>query len=216
MGRVKKTKKFALVKRMLDPKDPRLAAGKPGQSSSTQNNKGKQKATGGGSGSGASGSKSGPNGIPVKHINTPASSLFFNHNTALGPPYRVLVDTNFINFSLQNKIELVQGMMDCLFAKTIPCITECVLAELESLGSKYRVALRVARDPRFERLACSHKGTYADDCIINRIQTHKCYIVATCDRELRRRVRQVPGIPLMYIAQHQYRIERLPDGGLPS
>jgi hypothetical protein len=29
----------------------------------------------------------------------------------------VLIDTNFINFSLQNKIELVAGMMDCLFAK---------------------------------------------------------------------------------------------------
>jgi hypothetical protein len=29
----------------------------------------------------------------------------------------VLVDTNFINFSIQNKIELVQGMMDCLMAK---------------------------------------------------------------------------------------------------
>jgi U3 small nucleolar RNA-associated protein 24 len=27
------------------------------------------------------------------------------------------VDTNFINFSIQNKIELVQGMMDCLMAK---------------------------------------------------------------------------------------------------
>lgn len=139
--------------------------------------------------------------------------MFFQHNTALGPPYRVLVDTNFINFSLQNKIELVQGMMDCLYAKSIPCITTCVLSELEKLGPKYRIALRVARDPRFERLECSHKGTYADDCIVERIQSHKCYIVATCDRELRRRVRQVPGIPLMYIARHQYRIERLPDQG---
>lgn len=53
----------------------------------------------------------------VKHVTTAPSSLFFQHNTALGPPYRVLVDTNFINFSLQNKIELVQGMMDCLYAK---------------------------------------------------------------------------------------------------
>jgi U3 small nucleolar RNA-associated protein 24 len=87
---------------------------------------------------------------------------------------------------------------------------------LEKLGPKYRIALRVARDPRFERLPCSHKGTYADDCIIDRINTHKCYIVATCDRELRRRVRKVPGIPLMYIAQHQYRVERLPDQGMPS
>lgn len=46
-----------------------------------------------------------------------AISLFLSHNTDLGPPYRVLVDTNFINFSIQNKIELVQGMMDCLMAK---------------------------------------------------------------------------------------------------
>ncbi|KAK0546116.1 rRNA-processing protein fcf1 [Tilletia horrida] len=212
MGRVKKTKKFALVKRMLNPKDQRLND----NSKPSTDNKGKGKAIGSSGGAAGSSSSKSLNGVPVRHINTPAASLFFNHNTALGPPYRVLVDTNFINFSLQNKIELVQGMMDCLFAKTIPCITDCVLAELESLGSKYRVALRVARDPRFERLACSHKGNYADDCIINRIQTHKCYIVATCDRELRRRVRQVPGIPLMYIAQHQYRIERLPDGGLPS
>jgi len=29
----------------------------------------------------------------------------------------VLIDTNFINFSFQNKLELVSGMMDCLYAK---------------------------------------------------------------------------------------------------
>lgn len=74
----------------------------------------------------------------------------------------------------------------------IPCITDCVIAELESLGPKFRIALRVARDPRFERLPCSHKGSYADDCIIDRITAHKCYCVATCDRDLRRRVRKIP------------------------
>lgn len=45
------------------------------------------------------------------------SALFLQHNTALAPPYRVLIDTNFINFSLQNKLELISGMMDCLYAK---------------------------------------------------------------------------------------------------
>jgi hypothetical protein len=57
--------------------------------------------------------------VPLVHANSnplPAS-LFLSHNESLGPPYRVLVDTNFINFSLQNKVELVQGMMDCLMAK---------------------------------------------------------------------------------------------------
>lgn len=30
--------------------------------------------------------------------------MFFQYNTALGPPFRVLVDTNFINFSIKNKV----------------------------------------------------------------------------------------------------------------
>jgi rRNA-processing protein FCF1 len=43
------------------------------------------------------------------------------------------------------------------------------MAELEKLGEKYRLALKIARDPRFERLPCSHKGTYADDCLVHRV-----------------------------------------------
>ena len=46
-----------------------------------------------------------------------SSALFFKYNTQLGPPYYVIVDTNFVNFSVKNKIDLVQGMMDCLYAK---------------------------------------------------------------------------------------------------
>uniref|UniRef100_A0A804J3B0 PIN domain-containing protein n=1 Tax=Musa acuminata subsp. malaccensis TaxID=214687 RepID=A0A804J3B0_MUSAM len=153
-----------------------------------------------------------------RNVPSVSSALFFKYNTALGPPYRVIVDTNFINFSIQNKLDLEKGMMDCLYAKCTPCITDCVMAELEKLGQKYRVALRIAKDPRFERLPCTHKGTYADDCIIDRVTQHKCYIVATCDRDLKRRIRKIPGVPIMYITQHKYSIERLPEatiGGAP-
>lgn len=91
------------------------------------------------------------------------------------------------------------------------------MAELEKLGPKFKVALRVARDPRFERLPCTHKGTYADDCLVERVMQHKCYIVATCDRDLKRRVRKIPGIPIMYLSQRKYTIERLPEAyGAPS
>jgi U3 small nucleolar RNA-associated protein 24 len=74
------------------------------------------------------------------------------------------------------------------------------------------------QDPRIERLPCTHKGTYADDCICERVKQHRCYIVATCDRDLRRRIRKVPGVPIMYIQSHRYTIERLPEatmGGAP-
>lgn len=45
------------------------------------------------------------------------SSLFFQYNDQLGPPYLVLVDTNFINFSIQHKLDITQAMVDCLCAK---------------------------------------------------------------------------------------------------
>lgn len=87
-----------------------------------------------------------------------SSALFFKHNSALGPPYNVIVDTNFINFSIKNKMDLVKGMMDCLYAQCVPHITDCVMAELEKLGQKYRVALRVAKVRRVP--TCLHSNTF--------------------------------------------------------
>ncbi|KAI7901887.1 Fcf1-domain-containing protein [Cokeromyces recurvatus] len=192
MAKAKKTRKFAQMKRMISAHDTRLKENKEKQKKKEE--KKEEKA--------------------VRHVTQVASSMFFQYNSALGPPYHVLVDTNFINFSIQNKLELVKSMMDCLYAKSVPCITDCVLAELEKLGPKYRIALKIARDPRFERLPCSHKGTYADDCLVNRVMQHKCYIVATCDRDLKRRIRKIPGIPIMCISNHKYVIERLPELGV--
>ena len=97
-------------------------------------------------------------------------SMFFAYNTALGPPYHILIDTNFINFSIQNKIDIFQESMDCLLAKCVLYVTDCVVAELEKMGHRYTIALKIAKDPRFERLTCTHKGTYVDDCIVERIK----------------------------------------------
>jgi U3 small nucleolar RNA-associated protein 24 len=155
--------------------------------------------------------------LAQKQVTQTPSSMFFQYNTQLGPPYNVLVDTNFINFSIKNKLEIYKSMMDCLLAKCIPCITDCVMAELEKLGSKYRLALRLAKDPRFERLPCTHDGTYADDCLLQRCQQHRCYIVATCDKDLKRKIRKVPGVPIMYINSRKYSIERMPEAfGAPK
>eukprot|EP00123_Amoebidium_parasiticum_P010728 comp20276_c0_seq1/m.25423 comp20276_c0_seq1/g.25423 ORF comp20276_c0_seq1/g.25423 comp20276_c0_seq1/m.25423 type:complete len:195 (-) comp20276_c0_seq1:257-841(-) len=188
MGKAKK-QRAASVKRMLSKKDPRLKANQEKAEKTAKEAEKKQ----------------------VTHAAQVSTALFFRYNTALGPPFRILLDTNFINFSIQNKLEIIPAAMDCLFAKCIIYITDCVMAELEKLGAKYRVALKVAKDPRFERLACSHKGTYADDCLVDRVSQHKCYIVATCDKDLKRRIRKIPGVPIMYIASRRFTIERMPD-----
>lgn len=85
------------------------------------------------------------------------------------------------------------------------------MAELEKLGPRYRIALRIARDERWARISCDHQGTYADDCIVDRVSKHKIYLVATNDRELRRRIRKIPGVPILSVARGKYVVERLPD-----
>jgi len=200
MGRTKRTKKFAEMKRMISLKDSRITRDKKTKKTKLPKKKGAES-----------------DNLSVRHLPQQSSALFFKYNTQLGPPYHVLVDTNFINFSIKNKLDMIQSMMDCLYAKCTPCVTDCVMAELEKLGRKYRIALKMAKDPRFERLPCMHKGTYADDCLVKRVTQHKCYIVATCDRDLKRRIRKVPGVPIMYISNHQYTIERMPDAfGAPK
>lgn len=149
----------------------------------------------------------------MKMIEKPktSSALFFSYNTQLGPPYHIILDTNFINFSIKNKIDICKGLMDCLYAKCIPYIPECVRGELEKMGQKYKLALKIIKDDRFERLPCMHKGTYADDCIVNRVTQHKCYIVATNDKDLKRRIRKIPGVPVMSVALNRYTVERMGD-----
>ncbi|OZC06620.1 hypothetical protein X798_06395 [Onchocerca flexuosa] len=137
--------------------------------------------------------------------------MFLKYNTQLGPPFHIIIDTNFVNFSIKYRIDIMQGFMDCLYAKTIPYVTDCVLGELEKLGQRCKVALKIIKDNRFKRLSCFHKGIYADDCIVQRVTQHKCYIVATCDKDLKRRIRKIPGVPILYIRQHRFSIERMPD-----
>jgi len=155
--------------------------------------------------------------IAVKEAPQVSSAMFLKYNTQLGPPFHVIIDTNFVNLSIRNKIEMMRGFMDCLYAKVIPYITDCVLGELEKMGRRFKLALKIIKDNRIQRLKCLHRGIYADDCIVERVTQHKCYMVATCDRDLRMRIRKIPGVPIMYIRNHRYTIERLPDAyGLPK
>lgn len=88
--------------------------------------------------------------------------LTITRRVALKPPYSVLVDTNFLSHTVRAKLELQESLMNLLLAKCQPIITSCVMAELEKLGPKYRIALRIARDERWDRLQCDHKGTYGE------------------------------------------------------
>uniref|UniRef100_A0A8C2LHB8 rRNA-processing protein FCF1-like n=1 Tax=Cricetulus griseus TaxID=10029 RepID=A0A8C2LHB8_CRIGR len=120
-----------------------------------------------------------PSALKEREVPQYPSCLFLQYNTQLGPPYHILVDTNF-NFSIKAKLDLVQSVMDCLYAKCIPFITD---------------SLRIAKDPRFDLLPCTHK------VLVQRVTQHKCYIVAT----------KIPGVSILYISNHRYNIGWMPD-----
>ncbi|TVY27845.1 rRNA-processing protein [Lachnellula hyalina] len=191
MGTAKRTRKFGAVKRVIGQNH---AALKKNQSKGEEESKKQEKGS-----------------EIVREIPQVSSALFFQYNQALVPPYSVLVDTNFLSHTVQRKLPLLETLMDTFYAKCIPIITSCVMAELEKLGPRYRIALRIARDERWERLQCDHKGTYADDCIVDRVMKSRIYIVATNDRDLKRRVRKIPGVPIVSVARGKYAVERLPD-----
>ncbi|KAA0151578.1 hypothetical protein FNF29_04502 [Cafeteria roenbergensis] len=184
MPKVRKTKRIQMSKRLLSTKDSRLTSVRE-----------------------ANEAKIAPK--PVKNVAAPAAAMWFAHNEHLGPPYYVILDTNAINFAIKNKLDIVRGLMDCLLAKVIPCVTTCVIAELEKLGPKFRVALRLAKDPRFRRIRT--EGDYADDNIVKLVTESKCYIVATCDKDLQRRIRKIPGVPIISIKSRRFTVERMPE-----
>ncbi len=78
MGTARKTRKFAAVKRILRKKDiPQVK-----KQDLVKRQEEAQK--------------------DAKRIaEKPPAHLFFKYNTALGPPYHILIDTNFINMLIQ-------------------------------------------------------------------------------------------------------------------
>jgi len=63
-----------------------------------------------------------------------SSALFFQYNTALVPPYNVLIDTNFLSHTVQRKLELLPSMMDCLYASCRPIIVSRSTAHITAIA----------------------------------------------------------------------------------
>uniref|UniRef100_A0A8C6INB1 Uncharacterized protein n=1 Tax=Mus spicilegus TaxID=10103 RepID=A0A8C6INB1_MUSSI len=95
-------------------------------------------------------------------------------------------------------------MTDCLYSKCIHCITDCVMTKTEKLGQKYHEALRISRDPQFDRYPCTHKGTYAVDLLTQSSSAQVyCYIVTTVGWDLKQRILKFLLIPIMWISNQR-------------
>lgn len=122
------------------------------------------------------------------------------------PPFFVLMDTNFIYFTLKNKIDIFSAMLTCFSGKTILCVSTCVISELEKLGSKFRLALKCVKDSRIQKISCVHPPNiiYADDCIYETSKIFQNFFVATCDKGLKMRIKKISSIPIVGIKKKKF------------
>ena len=124
-------------------------------------------------------------------------------------PKYVLIDTNFIYFTLKNKIDLLQSLLECLNSIAIPCVSECVIMELEKLGTKFKLALKYLKKRNIIKIKCFHPKNiiYADDCIFNTVNLFRHFIVATCDINLKKRVKKLSSSQIITIKKNKFRLE---------
>lgn len=81
--------------------------------------------------------------------------------------------------------------------------TQCAIIEAESLGPKVFGALQILKQYAIHK--CGHEGTPISgaDCFVSMVgkNNEKHYIIATQDRDLQKRLRCVPAVPVLYLHQ---------------
>ncbi|GEQ72000.1 hypothetical protein JCM33374_g5686 [Metschnikowia sp. JCM 33374] len=117
-------------------------------------------------------------------------------------PFQTIIDDELILNCVKASFNLEKGLDRTIQADTKPMITQCCMQALYE--TKDQIAIDMAK--RFERRRCNHsiKDPKAPaDCIrsivdIDGKNKHR-YIVASQSASLRRKLRGVPGVPLVFM-----------------
>ncbi|XP_022864251.1 rRNA-processing protein UTP23 homolog [Olea europaea var. sylvestris] len=128
-------------------------------------------------------------------------------------PFKVLCDGTFVYHLLANHITPADTALANILGATVKIFTtRCVLAELKSLGDSYSDSLNAAHNLITAR--CDHdKRKSAVACITEVIgeKNPEHFFVATQDAELRRKLQEIPGVPVIYALRNSLFLER-PSG----
>ncbi|KAI9734209.1 MAG: hypothetical protein M1834_002309 [Cirrosporium novae-zelandiae] len=134
-------------------------------------------------------------------------------------PYQVLLDAQIIQDAERFKMDLVGGLERTLHGKVKPMITQCSMRHLYKLDPPSPHIVDIAKS--YERRRCNHHELPEPlselDCITsvvdtksNRVNKHRL-VVATQEQELRRDLREIPGVPLVYIKKSVMVMEPMAD-----
>lgn len=116
------------------------------------------------------------------------------------PPIQVLVDSDAILEAQKTKFDLNKGIARTVQMETKLFITQCCINHLYNSGNQE--AIDIAKT--MEKRRCHHDETKtSDDCIssITNVDGENKfrYVVVTQNAKLRRDLRQIPAVPLIYM-----------------
>lgn len=134
------------------------------------------------------------------------------HTFKFREPYQTIVDLGLVELCHKNRYDLAKGLERTVQAPIKVMITQCLMEELYK--TKNQEAIDIAK--RFERRRCNHKPAVGgDECIelitaVNGANKFR-YVIAAQLEELRRSLRQVPGVPLIFMKQLVMVMEHMLD-----
>ncbi|WVZ19877.1 hypothetical protein V8G54_007199 [Vigna mungo] len=115
-------------------------------------------------------------------------------------PFKVLCDGTFVHHLLVNRITPADIALGNILSATVKLYTtRCVLAELKRLGSSYSESLEAAHKLIVAR--CEHDRCVSADVCIKEVvgeNNSEHFFVASQDTDLRKKLQEVPGVPLIY------------------
>lgn len=116
------------------------------------------------------------------------------------PPIQCVVDDNLILEATNASYDLIKGINSIVQTETKFFVTQCCIQHL--YDSKNQVAIDLAK--RMEKRRCGHKDTLSSfDCIksITNVDGENKfrYLVATQDENLRTSLRNIAGVPLVFL-----------------
>ena len=140
--------------------------------------------------------------------------LVYTHTFKFRQPYQVLVDDQIVLNATTSKFNLVKSLNQTLQAEVKPMITQCCIQAL--YATENQDAINLAKS--FERRRCNHppKDPKAPAVCIESVvnidgENKHRYVVATQDINLRRRLRRIPGVPLLHMNRSVMVMEPLSD-----
>ncbi|KAM0424748.1 hypothetical protein ACHAPT_010058 [Fusarium lateritium] len=138
-------------------------------------------------------------------------------------PYQVLVDAEMVEDSSRFKMDLEPALSRTVHGKVKPMITQCEIRKLYAKTNEPGVSAAIDLAKTLERRRCGHhpdeypEPLSTQECLRsvvdpkNTNQNKHRYVVASQDQEVRRMLRGIRGVPLIYIKRSVMILEPMAD-----